>query len=88
MMLGQLTILKRQHSNGKPCLSWVVAAWHWRWSITWRWLITWSPGLSGSVGFYFLRVCRGQGFNFHCGANFPIVGSIAVQTQPNMRIGN
>ena len=37
------------------------------------------------MGLYFMRVHRGQGFNFHAGANLPLLGSLSIQTQPNMR---
>ncbi len=85
MKLGPLTLFHRMHSNGTPIRSWVIAAVHWKWSITWRWTFQWSPGLSGRVGPYFMRGYRYQpGLNFHAGLNLPVVGSFSVQTQPNM----
>lgn len=86
MFNDQLTIFKRMHSNGTPINSFVVAAWHWKWSLTWRWSITYSRRKAGETGFYFMRVYRGQGFNFHSGLNLPFFGSISMNTQPNMPI--
>lgn len=86
MEIGALTLLKRMHSNGKPCDSVLLASWHWKWSLTWRWALAWRPGLSGRVGPYFMRVYKGSpGLNFHAGINLPLLGSFSIQTQPNMR---
>ncbi len=85
MKLGPLTLWKRMNANGKPCSSVLLAAWHWKWSLTWRWHLSWSPGLAGRAGLYFMRVYRhAPGVNFHCGANLPLLGSFSLQTQPNM----
>jgi len=52
---GPLRFLEKTNSRG----SFLIAAWHWRWSITWRWLLwwyapvghsfhlVWHPGLQG-----------------------------------------
>ncbi len=85
MEIGALTLFKRMHSNGTPGKTILVAAWHWELSLTWRWHMSWHPGLAGRMGLYFMRVHRGQGFNFHAGANLPLLGSLSIQTQPNMR---
>ncbi|WP_326526927.1 hypothetical protein [Dokdonella sp.] len=85
MEIGALTLFERMHSNGTPGKTILVAAWHWKWSLTWRWHLSWYPGLAGKMGLYFMRVHRGQGFNFHAGVNFPLLGSLSIQTQPNMR---
>ena len=84
MEIKQLTIFERQHCNGVPCSSYLLAAWHWKWSLTWRWIVTWTPQRAGRIGPYFMRVYRGRGFNFYCGLNLPLVGSFSMQTQPNM----
>lgn len=51
---------------------------------TWRWSLTYSKRKSGRTGLYFMRVCGGQGFNFHAGINLPAIGSLSMQTQPHM----
>ena len=85
MMIGPLTLFKRMHCNGKPSRSVLIAALHWRWSLTWRWHFSWTPELSGSIGPYFMRVYRhSPGFNFHAGLNLPVIGAFSIQTQPNM----
>lgn len=87
MRIGALCLFKRQHCNGKPSNSWIIASWHWKWSLTWRWVITYTKKHSGNVGFYFRRVYKySKGLNFHCGFNLPIIGSVNIQTQPNMKI--
>jgi hypothetical protein len=53
MKFGPLTIIERGHCGGEPARHWVVAAWHWRWSITWRWLIWWIPSWRFWQGWYF-----------------------------------
>lgn len=86
MKIKALTLFHRMHCNGTPSKSILLAAWHWKWSLTWRWHLSWSPWLAGQTGFYFMRVYRHQpGINFHCGASLPLLGSFSIQTQPNMR---
>lgn len=87
MKIGPLTLFQRMHSNGKRSATVLVASWHWKWSLTWRWHLSWSPGMSGSFGPYFIRTYTyAPGINFHAGINLPIVGSVSIQTQPNMPI--
>lgn len=43
MRVGPLTLFKRMHSNGTPINTWIIAAWHWPWSITWRWGLDFDP---------------------------------------------
>jgi hypothetical protein len=78
-----LSLLKRQHSNGKPIDSWTRAAYHHPRSITWRWGV-WYSRKSGKTGAYFRRVYRYRGFNFHAGIHLPMLGSLSIQTQPHM----
>lgn len=84
MKIGPLTLFQR----GRRSATVLVASWHWRWSLTWRWHLSWSPGMSGSFGSfgpYFMRTYRyAPGINFHAGINLPVVGSVSIQTQPNM----
>lgn len=85
MKIGALTFFQRMHANGKPSQSVLIAALHWRWSLTWRWHLSWHPGLFGKVGPYFMRTYRySPGINFHAGINLPVFGSVSIQTQPNM----
>ena len=85
MKIGPLTLFQRMHSNGRRSATVLVASWHWKWSLTWRWHMSWSPGMSGSFGPYYMRVHKGTpGINFHAGINLPFVGSVNIQTQPNM----
>lgn len=79
-----LEFFKRMHSNGTRIDAWVVATYHHPDSITWRWSLTYSKRKNGRTGLYFMRVYRGQGFNFHAGINLPAIGSLSMQTQPHM----
>jgi hypothetical protein len=79
-----LTLFKRMNCNGTPTDSYTLIAWHHPDSITWRFGINYSKRESGKTGVYFMRVYRGQGFNFHVGINLPYVGSLSIQTQPHM----
>ena len=87
MNIGALKGPTRQHSNGTPISSFVLLAWHWKWSLTWRWLITWSEWYKppGTQYFHFMRTHRGRGVNFMAGFNHPWTGHIVIHTQPNMR---
>lgn len=42
MKIGPFTVWGPMHTNGTPCPGIVVAALHWRSSITWSWAIYWS----------------------------------------------
>lgn len=85
MKIGNLTLFERMHANGTPSSTVLLAAWHWKWSVTWRWHLSWTAINSGKKGFHFMRVYKGsKGINFHCGANLPWVGSFSLVTQPNM----
>lgn len=53
MQIGPLTIMKRGFSNAGPSQGWVIAAWHWRRSITWRWVLWWFPSWKFWEGFIF-----------------------------------
>ena len=87
MNIGPLTLFERMHSNGKRAATVLIAAWHWKWSLTWRWHLSWRPGMSGSFGPYFIRTYRYvPGINFHAEINLPVFGSVSIQTQPNMPI--
>ena len=88
MKLGPLALFKRMHCNGTPTKDILIAAWHWKWSLTWRWHLSWSPVISGRTGVYCMRVYRHQpGINLHAGANIPVVGSVRFEMQPNMLKG-
>lgn len=82
--MGAWTFFKRQHSNGTPVDSWLLIGYHHPKSITWRFGIWYRLRKAGSTGPYFMRVYRGQGFNFHAGLNLPLLGSISIQTQPHL----
>lgn len=85
--MKQLIVLQRMHCNGVPGRTWLIAAWHWKWSLTWRWMFCWSPVVFGRLGWYFFRTYKYlPGLNFHCGLNLPLIGSFSMQTQPNMRL--
>ena len=87
MKIGPLTLFQRMPSNGRRSAPVLVASWHWKWSLPWRWHMSWSPGMSGSFGPYLIRTYTYEpGINFHAGINLPIVGSVSIQTQPNMPI--
>ena len=86
MRIGPLTLFVREHSNGTPLHSFLLAALHWRWSLTWRWSVSWSPpNKHVRQGPYFIRTRRGMGINFIAGLNMPIFGCLHISTQPNMR---
>ena len=86
MKLGPLTLFCRMHSNGEPIDSYLVAAWHWPWSLTWRWVFVKAPWYAppGNQGFSFMRTYRGDGFNFHVCFNSRWTGHWSIKTQPNM----
>lgn len=85
MKIGALTLFKRQHCNGVPSKGILLAAWHWKWSLTWRWHLSWSPVVSCSMGPYFARTYSyRRGFNFCAILNLPIIGGFKIETQPNM----
>ncbi len=73
---GQLRVFQRQHSNGTPCNSFVLASWHWKWSLTWRWVFVWSQWYRppGRQGFSSHRNHIGRGFNFMAVLNLPLIG--------------
>lgn len=87
MKLGPLTLFKRMHGNGKPADTILVAALHWRWSITWRWSIVWRPSI-GRFAFHAHRTHRGypnSPVNFSAFLCAPLIGGLNISTQPNMR---
>lgn len=40
---GQLTLLEQGEGGDGKQGHWVIAAWHWNWSITWSWLLWYWP---------------------------------------------
>lgn len=85
MKIGALTLFQQMHCNGAPAKTILLAAWHRKQSLTWRWHLSWHPGLSDTVGLYFLRTYRYKpGLNFLAGLNLPLFGSFSLQTQPSM----
>lgn len=83
MNFGPLSLIQRGRSNGTPARHWVVAAWHWPWSLTWRWLLWWFPHGSTTrpspLGWNFGK--RGG----HLDIGLPIVGHLYFAWQKNMR---
>ena len=83
MNIGPLSLLQRGHSNGEPARHWVVAAWHWRWSITWRWLLWWMPHSATTrpwpIAWHF-----GKNGGGHFDLGLPIVGHLYLAWQRNM----
>ena len=88
MKIGALTLFKRSlPSNGQPSDNFVVAAMHWKKSLTWRWVVSWEKFRKqlGGKKFHYNRVYRGdKGFNFHASCNIPVIGHWSIQTQPNI----
>lgn len=82
MNIGPLSFIERGHCNGDPARHWVVAAWHWRWSVTWRWLLWWFPHgrttRPSPLGWHFGK----RGGHFDIG--LPIVGHLYFAWQQNM----
>ena len=87
MKIGTLTLFKRMHSNGKPAKSILVAAWHWKWSLTWSWVLNWHPDWKYGKSLYFIRLngYRYQGLYFHTGIKIPFIGHLSFQNQPTMQ---
>lgn len=82
MKIGALSCFERGHCNGDPASHVVLAAWHWRWSITRRWLLWWFP--HGTT-------TRPSPLSWHFGRNgghvdvgLPIVGHLYFAWQRNM----
>jgi len=83
--MNGLTLFKQMHSNGTLIDSYVLLAWHNPKSLTWRFSLTYSRVKSGRSGIYFFKTHRyAKGLNFHAGINLPLIGSLTLQTQPNM----
>jgi len=40
---SQLLLFKRGTCGTDKASHYVIAGWHWNWSITWRWVIWWWP---------------------------------------------
>lgn len=84
MNIGPMSFFERRHANGDPINSWLIAALHWRWSITWRWLLDWTPWSATSdprpLRWYFFK----NGGGFVC-LGLPILGSLYFAWQRNMR---
>lgn len=84
MKAGAFSCFERRNCNGTPIRSWVIAAWHWPWSITWRWVLDWTPWSDTSDP----RPVRwninknGGGFII---LGLPVLGSLYFAWQRNMR---
>jgi hypothetical protein len=86
MKLGAVSLFERIHAHGTPTSGVLIAALHWQWSLTWRWILTWYPiGQHRHPRLYWMRTHRGRGLNFLTGARIPLLGHLAIHTQPNMR---
>ena len=89
MKVGDFSFFSRMHSNGTPIRSWVIAALHWKWSITWRWSLSFSlpPTHWSRPHAYFSRTHKHhprKELAFNCGFILPFVGSVTFNMQPNM----
>lgn len=63
--------------------SWIIASWHWAWSITWRWVFYFHPHRQGTkLGVHTNR--RHDGRLISKGVNTPW-GSVWLAFQDNMR---
>jgi len=71
-----LKLLENTNDN-----QYLLAAWHWRWSITWRWLIKWSPGRYKMCFNYRKTNQNGYG-NLIIGMGY--LGLVYSSWQPNM----
>jgi hypothetical protein len=84
MTVGPFCCFERRHTNGTPINSWLLAAWHWRWSITWRWLLDWTPWSDTSdprpLRWRFNKI--GGGF---VALGLPVVGTLYFAWQRNMK---
>jgi hypothetical protein len=74
----QLTLFTRTHCNGEPGRSFVIAAWHPRWSLTWRWLLWWTPKTNPHTKRGFYKLDRLMGLNSR------LLGDWHFQTQSTM----
>ena len=82
--IGPLRLLRRFNATAIS-----LASWHWAWSATWRWSLTWQAP-SGREWFLpfasFTRTYRGvPGLNFSAALFMPLVGSLHLSAQPNVR---
>jgi hypothetical protein len=86
MNIGGLSLFERMHCNHKPSKSFLIAAWHPKWSLTWSWSFNWSPYYPhGKKKIFFIRTNRQSGFYFHSGLNLPAIGFFHFNTQPTMK---
>lgn len=81
MKIGPLTLFSPMHSNHDPIPGRVLAAWHWRDSITWRWGINWMPRAKGMpLGFF----RWGNAAHPHLLIRLPVLGELSFAMQPNL----
>lgn len=87
MKIGPLSIFQPQRDNhGKRCGT-VVAALHWKWSITWRWVLSYNrTNPLVKYGFHCHRTYTYKpGWNGRIILNLPVIGYLTFNMQPNMR---
>lgn len=81
MKIKALTLFAPMHSNGEPIPGRVLAAWHWKKSITWRWSLHWMPRAKGMP----LGLHRwGNAQHPHFLLRLPLLGELMFAMQPNM----
>ena len=81
MHIGPFLIWGAMQSNGARVPGRVIAALHWKRSITWSWGLYWSPWNGFTKrGFYKWGRLRAGTLGF----NGPLAGSIFLQTQTPM----
>lgn len=83
MKIGAFHFFERCHSNGTPIDSWVLAAWHWPWSVTWRWTFRWTPWrrVYLAAPFYW----RWNKYGWDVLVRPPLIGEFSFSWQGNIR---
>lgn len=81
--IGPFSFLTRVYGNGTPTKDWVIAALHWKWSITWRWVLYYHAPQPQQINPWFKWFYFGghhKTFQVHFKR-----GNLTLNTQPNMR---
>lgn len=86
MKIGPLNILSRMRANDGQPAGLLIAALHWKRSITWRWVFTHRAfNTLSPKGFRYRRTHRqNKAWSFQAGLNLPFLGQLSIEAQPNM----
>ena len=84
MRIGPVSLFERGHCNGDAASHYVIAALHWRWSVTWRWAIWWWPWDRHTGGWAPIKVKRHNNGSGNVTFGLPLVGVVLFMWQENL----